>query len=138
VTRVAVVFDTSALLSYSTGVAAGELIAEVADEHRLVGVPALCLAEAYADADDPHTTRQLDRLVTIDAVAVLPLRADQAREIGHYAAQLVPWAVGQSIPIAAAVAAALEYEAYYASATPKLAARILPAGWPILDLLSGA
>lgn len=132
---VAVVFDTPALLAYTAGVAPGELIAEVADERRLIGVPALCLAEAYADADDAHTTRQLDRLVTIDAVAVLPLRADQAREIGHYAARMgmhgVMW-----LSVGAAVAAAFEHGAYYATTVPKPAARILPAGWPILDLSS--
>lgn len=130
---VAVIFDTTAVLSYPVSVAAGELIAEVADERRLVGVPALCLSEAYADADDPHTTRQLDRLVTIDAVAVLPLRADQAREIGHYATRI---ALYGGLSIGAAVAAALEHGAYYASTTPKPAARILPAGWPVLDLSS--
>lgn len=134
-TDIPVVLDASALQAYADGrLAVGELIAEVADEGRRVGIPAVCLAHAYAATGDDAAAAHL-MLLTTTAVAILPLaadepgRADEARQVGRFAA-----AAGGDLSIGYAVRAALHHEAYYATTQPARVARILPSGWEILDL----
>jgi len=130
VSEIAVVLDTSALLSYADGhVAVGELISEIAAERRLVGVPAACLTAAGAHVHDKFGTAQLTRLIDIDTVCVLPLTVDDALEAAQYArAEAGDIAIGQAVLVA------LQHEAYYATAAPKQASSVLPAGWVVIDL----
>jgi hypothetical protein len=133
---VAVVLDTSALRAYVDGrVSVGELIAEVGEEGRLVGVPAACLAAAYAGAHDEVGTALLMLLTTAPTVAVLPLgadvgaAADEARQVGGLAR-----AAGGDLAVGHAARVAIAHRAHYATTEPGRAAAVLPAGWSVLDV----
>jgi hypothetical protein len=135
VSEIAVVLDASALLAYAEGsVAVGELIAEIADERRKVGMPAVCLAQAHATVAGQLGAAHLMLLATTATVVLLPLspdskgRADPVQRVGDFARADGDVAIGH------AVYAALEHEAYYATTEPNRAAAILPAGWGILDV----
>ncbi|QKW17574.1 hypothetical protein [Verrucosispora sp. NA02020] len=132
--QVAVVLDVTALAAYVAGqVAVGELIAEVADEGRTVGVPAACLAAAYAATSSEVSTALLTLLTTTPAVTVLPLGAepgiDDARQTGVLAR-----AAGGDIALGHAARTAIAHQAHLATTAPTPAATVLPAGWSILDL----
>ena len=132
--EIAVVLDTSALLAYVDGqVAVGELIAEVADEDRRVGVPAACLAAAHAATTSEVGSALLSLLMTAPAIRLLPLGADpgvdEARQVGAFAR-----AAGGDIATGHAARAALAYQAHYATTRPGLAVTVLPDGWSVLDL----
>jgi hypothetical protein len=136
VSDVAAVLDTSALLAYVDGhVAVGELIAEISDERRQLGVPAVCLASARAAVADDTALAHLRLLTTASAIVVLPLgtddtgRADPVWQVGELAR-----AAGGDLSVGHAARAALEHEAYYATTEPGRAAAVLPPGWGILDL----
>jgi hypothetical protein len=136
VTDVAVVLDASALLGYAHGLlAVGELIAEISDERRHVGVPAACLAAARATVTDDGDAAQLVLLTTSPTVVVVPLgadevgRADPLWRVGDFAR-----AAGGDLATGHAVHAALAHGAYYATTDPARAARVLPDRWGILDL----
>jgi hypothetical protein len=132
--EIAVVLDTSALLSYVAGeVAIGELIAEVADEGRHVGVPAVCLAGAHAATDSDLGIALLTLLVTTPVVRPLPLGADPAVDDARQAGVLAR-AAGGDLALGHAARAAIAHQAHLATADPKTAAAVLPAGWSILDL----
>lgn len=131
---IAVVLDATALAAYVDGqVAVGELIAEVADEGRTVGVPAVCLAAAHAATTSEIGAALLTLLVNTPAVTLLPLGAepgvDDARQAGVLAR-----AAGGDIALGHAARAAIAYQAHLATTDPKSAAAVLPAGWSILDL----
>ena len=132
--QVAVVLDATALAAYVDGqLAVGELIAEVADEDRTVGVPAACLAAAYAATSSDVGTALLTLLTTTPAITVLPLGAepgvDDARQAGVLAR-----AAGGDIALGHAARTAIAHQAHLATTDPKPAAAVLPAGWSILDL----
>ncbi len=130
--RVAVVLDASALRAYADGViAVGELMSEVADEGRYVGIPSACLvaARASVDEDDTFAAGQIAFLLTVDAVAVLPLDASDVLEVAEYTR-----AAGGDISMGHAVCAALAHEAFYVTARPKQAMGVLPAGWDVLNI----
>lgn len=100
--RVAIVLDSTAILAYTReSIAVGEIIAEVSDEHLLVGLPLPCLVQAYLSdgdrqrldvlaghsfttvlADEPQSWRWLARTSVITesyekaSAAVLALGAD--------------------------------------------------------------
>jgi hypothetical protein len=135
VSDVAAVLDTSALLAYAAGhVAVGELIAEISDERRSLGVPAVCLASARAVVTDDGAAH-LRLLTTASAVVILALATDPMGgidpvwQVGELAR-----AAGGDLGVGHAARAALAHEAYYATMRPDRAAAALPPGWGILDL----
>ncbi|MBM7491585.1 hypothetical protein JOD64_002807 [Micromonospora luteifusca] len=128
--RIAAVFDASALTAYVEGnVSVGELMLEVAEEGRQVAVPAACLAVAIAGAGDEVGAALLALMVSAPMICVLPLDADGVRDTGTLAR-----AVGGDISLGQAASAALTHEAHYATAQPRLAAKMLPTNWSILAL----
>ncbi|SCL36290.1 hypothetical protein GA0070616_5449 [Micromonospora nigra] len=132
--QVAVVLDATTLAAYVDGqVAVGELIAEVADEGRLVGVPAACLAAAYAATSSEVGAALLTLLTATPTVTVLPLGADPGIDDARQAGVLAR-AAGGDIAIGHAARAALAHQAHLATTAPGPAAAVLPAGWSILDL----
>jgi hypothetical protein len=136
VTDVAAVLDTSALLAYVAGhVAVGELIAEISDERRHLGVPAVCLASARAAVDDAAAAAHLRLLTTTSAIVILPLSTDRVGGVDAvwHVGELAR-AAGGDLSVGHAARAALEHEAYYATTRPDRAAAVLPPGWGILDL----
>jgi hypothetical protein len=136
VTDVAAVLDTSALLAYVAGhVAVGELIAEISDERRHLGVPAVCLAAARAAVDDDAAAAHLRLLTTTSAIVILPLSTDRVGGVDAvwHVGELAR-AAGGDLSVGHAARAALEHEAYYATTHPDRAAAVLPPGWGILDL----
>jgi hypothetical protein len=132
--EIAVVLDASALRAYTAGhLAVGELIAEVADEVRFVGVPALCLAAAHATAEGDLAGALLALLTATPVVRLLPLGADpgvdDVRQVGALAR-----AAGGDIALGHAARTAIVAQAHLATTEPEAAAAVLPAGWSILDL----
>jgi predicted nucleic acid-binding protein len=126
---VAAVLDTSAVLAYADGqVAVGELLTMIAEEGRLAAVPASCLVAARAAVTDDFGVEQLVRLTRADAVAVLPLSADEALEVGRLARSAGDAGAGH------AAHAAFMHGAYFATTQPKVVVGFLPAGWGVLDL----
>lgn len=133
---IAIVFDTSALLSYVAGsIAVGELIAEIADEDRRVAVPAACLAQARAAIADDLAAAHLLLLTTTPTVLVVPLgpdgqgRSDPVWRVGEFAL-----AVGGDVGAGHAAYVALDHEAHLATTRPDIVTPLMPAGWSILDL----
>jgi hypothetical protein len=130
VSPVAAVLDTSAVLAYAGGlVAVGELITMVGEEGRLCAVPASCLVAARAAVTEAFDVQQLVRLTTIASVAVLPLMPDEALEVGRWARR-----ANGDAGAGHAAQVALTYQAYYATAEPNTAVRLLPKGWTVFDL----
>jgi len=75
------VLDTSAIRAYDAGsLAVGELIGEFSDEGVQFGLPALCLIEAAAKADD-QTLAMLDILTRHADAVGLPLDLDDWRQL---------------------------------------------------------
>lgn len=123
-TEIAVVLDATGVASYVQGrVAVGELMTLVADEERHIGIPAACLAAAYADQASEVATALLGLLVAAPVVRVLPLDTDTAQQAGIAARD-----VGGDIATGHAVAAAMQHTAYYATTNPDRAAAALPKG----------
>ncbi|MDG4766561.1 hypothetical protein O7632_21025 [Solwaraspora sp. WMMD406] len=132
--QVAVVLDASALAAFIDGqVSVGELIAEVADEGRTVGVPAACLAAAYAATSSEVSSALLTLLTTTPTITVLPLGAEAGNDDARQAGVLARAADGD-IALGHAAHSAIAHQAHLATADPKAAAAVLPAGWSILDL----
>jgi hypothetical protein len=135
-TDVAIVFDVSALLAYVDGnLAPGELIVEVANEARRVGIPATCLVQARTLCRDAVAEGQLMLLASLPTVSVLPLGmsdeggTDLLWEVGTTAR-----AVGGDIAVAHAIQEALRHRAHYATTRPGQVSAVLPKGWSVLDL----
>ncbi len=134
VDQIAVVLDATALLAYTSGeLSVGELIAEVADEERRVGVPAVCLAAAHAAAAGEVATALLALLMATPVVQLVPLGADPGLDDVRQAGALAR-AAGGDVALGHAARTAIAYRAHLATADAKAAAAVLPAGWSILDL----
>jgi len=136
VNDIAVVLDASALLAYaSSDPAVGELISEVSEVQRQVGVPATCLAQARAATSTRLGAAHLLLLTTSPDVVVLPLapdglsRADAVLQVGEFAR-----AAGGDLALAHAAREALAHGAYLATREPARVKELLPEGWPTLDL----
>jgi bifunctional non-homologous end joining protein LigD len=132
VTRIAVVYDASALLAYAHGqIAAAELISEINAEGRQVGVPSTCLVTALAALTDEWDATQLMRLVGTRTIVILPLDepADQLGQVSEFTRL-----ADGDLNVGHAVAMALSHEAFYVTDNPKPAEIALPPGWPIIDL----
>lgn len=125
---VTLVLDTTAVLAYAKGsVAVGELLSIVTDDADTVLIPATCLAEAHrrlSDADDAL----LSILSRIPCVETSPLLPDQAVEVGTGARQ------GGGIDASHAAAEAVSREAQLATQDVVLVSRLLPPGWPIVEV----
>ncbi|WP_430498957.1 hypothetical protein ACQRWP_27840 [Micromonospora trifolii] len=128
--QIAVVFDASALTAYLEGnVSVGELMLEVADEGRQVAIPATCLAVAFASVVDEIDAALLALMMTAPMIRLLPLDAEDVRDSGKLAR-----AVAGDVSFGQAARAALTHEAHYATVQAKVAAKVLPTNWSILDL----
>lgn len=107
---VQIVFDTSAVATYARGsVAAGELIATIAEDNGRIGVPVTCLAEAYSGAKGAEADLLALHSKGLPAVVVLPLELPDVPAVGALAR-------ASSIGIGHAVAAAARANAYIATA----------------------
>jgi hypothetical protein len=104
------VLDRSAMESYAHGyVHVGELIGEIADEMKFVGIPAATLVDAHAQfLGDDYARALLRVLVTLPGTVVLKLDARSADTI----APKVPM-VGGDLSRAHSISAALEHQALY-------------------------
>jgi hypothetical protein len=106
------VLDTSAVLAYVAGsIDVGELIAEVADEGRWVGVPAPCLVDAFrrSHLDDLAALRVLTRH---PRCVVLPMLAEDWEPVAQRARAL------DRVDLALCLVEALERGGYVATAEP--------------------
>ena len=139
-TDIAVVYDASALIAYAHGqIAAAELISEINEEGRHVGVPSTCLATALAALTDEWDITQLMRLMSTRTMVILPLGgADlstdkdpvtELRQVGEFTRL-----ADGDLNVGHAVAAALAHRAFYVTDNPKPAEIALPPSWPVLDL----
>lgn len=92
--KVTVVLDTSALLGYlaadTRSVAVGELLATVAEDGDVTGIPALCLLSAYrkAAASDRPRLWELTESDDGPAVVVLPLVAPEVHQVAELSLRL--------------------------------------------------
>ncbi|RZT81748.1 hypothetical protein EV382_5040 [Micromonospora violae] len=128
--EIAVVLDASALTAYLEGnVSVGELMLEVADEGRQIAVPATCLAAAFTSVVDEVDAALLALMMSAPMIRLLPLDAEDVRDTGTLAR-----AVDGDISFGHAARAALTHEAHYATVQPKVAAKVLPTNWSILEL----
>jgi len=85
---VQIVFDTSAVMGYARGdIAPGELVMVVGEEDGTVGLPATCLAEAYAAAEGGEEDRLEYVSTAVPTVEVLPLAPMDAPAVGRLSRQ---------------------------------------------------
>ncbi|MGC4808638.1 hypothetical protein [Micromonospora sp. DT233] len=121
---VRIVLDTSAILAFChESIHVGEVIAEVADEECLVGLPVLCLAEAYRAADQDR----LELLENHPAVVVLTIDPFSWRALA-----VTCETVGRA-DAASALLAAVDAGGYVLTAQPGLYAG-LAGGGPIIPI----
>ncbi|MET8088183.1 hypothetical protein [Micromonospora sp. NPDC005194] len=120
---VRIVLDASAVLAFCReSIHVGEVIAEVADEDCVVGVPVMCLAEASRGAADAD---RLDLLVNHPAVEVLTVDPLSWRALA-----VVYDTVGR-LDAASALLAAVDSGGYVLTGQPGLYAG-LAGGGPII------
>jgi hypothetical protein len=130
--NVHVIFDRSALDGYLAmdvrSLAAGEMLTSVNENGGVVGVPAVCYAEAFAAAE-PGQRRRLRQLIeNSDGVtAVLPLMWPEVADVGEVAGRI-------GVGPAHAVAETLARNAQLATFEPGVYAKELSVDESILDL----
>lgn len=104
------VLDTTAVLAYDgspTAIDVGELIAEAGTEHRMVGVPTLCLTEAMRTAGQSEQHAHLKILLGLDNVDLIPLHLptlESCKDFANWIEEL-----GARVDLASAAAAAIEH-----------------------------
>jgi len=119
------VLDTGALLAYVKGSEhVGRHLADAADLASTAAIPAICLAEAYAEIhhDDHH---YLDVLHTLPVVGVYDLMAGDCPIVGGLGSRTGRLGLGH------AVFTALSNAALLLTSDPLDARRLLTADWPI-------
>lgn len=146
---VTVVLDTSALLAYVKGsVAVGELLSIVSDDGDRALVPATCLAAAHRastpdgsppegsapegstpEGSAPENEGLLGVLSALACVTQAGLSPDQAPQVGMLARQ-----GGVTIDASHAAVEAVRNGAQLVTQQPAAAGRLLPAGWPIIEV----
>ncbi|MET8909553.1 hypothetical protein [Micromonospora sp. NPDC004551] len=120
---VRIVLDASAILAFCReSIHVGEVIAEIADEECLFGLPVMCLAEASRAAADGD---RLDLLVNHPAATVLDVDPSNWRALA-----VVYDTVGR-LDAAAALLAAVDNDGYVLTGQPGLYAG-LAGGGPII------
>lgn len=120
-----IVLDASAIVAFSRGsIHAGEVIAEVDDEHAAVGLPVLCLVEATRGTADPT---RLDLLVNHRAGVVL------GDEPGDWRALAATYDIVGRLDAAAAALAAIDLGCAVLTAQPGLYGG-LAGGGPIIAI----
>lgn len=123
------VIETSAVLRYADGsIAVGDRISRAADDAEDVVIPALCLAEAYrqANSDGWHL---LDVLAAHRHVVVAPVERDMCSVLGGWTRTLQAMDVAQAI-----MEAASRPLVPIMTDKPALVTQFLPAEWPIIEL----
>jgi hypothetical protein len=105
------ILDTSAIIAFTRGdaVALGEVMAEIADERAVVGLPVPCLAVAYGDVENPQL---LDLLLAHPAQVLLADEPSMWRELGRTMRLIGRY------DVAAVAVAADELEAYILTRRP--------------------
>lgn len=127
------VLDTSALLSYASGVSvepgAMMTLAEE-DAGQELWIPALCLGQAQLELSGKPEAAMLDLLVTPNrAIQVAVFDAPASRRVARIAAMF-----GVSIDVAHAVATAVLYRCYLVTREAVTVAPACPPGLEILDI----
>jgi hypothetical protein len=123
-----VVFDTTAAAAYiRQSVSVGEMLAMIASDGDTVVLPAVCLAEAAADAvgEEINLLRVLGGL---PGMIVSPFFPSAAIEVGEHART-----VG-GLGLAAAAHEAVIREAFFVTTDAKAARRALPPHWDIVEV----
>jgi hypothetical protein len=125
---VTLVLDTTAATAYSReSMAVGELIGMIADDEDTTIIPAVCLAEAAAEATEDELA-MLRVLASLPGVAVTPFMASTAIALG------VEAGIVGSIGLATAAYEAVLHDVQLATVDVKSARRALPGGWSIVPL----
>ncbi|WP_033344502.1 hypothetical protein [Catenuloplanes japonicus] len=123
------VLDTSAILSYTAGSEfVGERIAKTADQGLEVVVPALCLSQAYREADSEQW-HYLDVLSTLPQTVVAPVELNMCAIMGGWSRMLKTMDLAQT-----AMEAAARPIVPIMSAHADLIHQVLPKEWPIIEL----
>jgi hypothetical protein len=125
---VTVVLDTSAIVAYTKGsVAVGELLSIIADDGDTVLIPASCLAAAGRQLGHGEEAL-LGVLSTAPCVALAPLTPEQAIPVGISARRAAGIDQGH------AAVEAIGHSAQLATQDGAAMGRLLPAGWPIVEI----
>ncbi len=128
-TRVAVVLDASALVSYSElRLAVPELLMMVAEEGAIAGVPAGSFTAAYAAADDDGRQELISMVTAADRIVeILPLLAVDTVDAARIDVALGLAGIGHAIIVTR------DHNAILATHEVSAAVRGLPIG-QVLDL----
>jgi hypothetical protein len=125
---VTLIIDTSFVLAYANGsLAAGELLGIVTEDGDTTMLPAAALSEAYSIAK-PAALPMLRLLTTtIGCVAIAPLTADTAPEVGTRA-KVVSWGDAHAAQIA------LDYDLSVATGDRRRIEPAFPDGWDYIEI----
>lgn len=120
--------DTTATLAYARGsLSVGELLSIVSEDGDTTIVPAACVVEAAAQAEDAEVD-MLRLLVNLPDVEVTPLVPEFALGMGLLVRK------GSGIGLAHAATEVLAHDAQLATRNRSAAASVLPSGWDIVEV----
>jgi hypothetical protein len=124
----AYVLDTTAVLAYLRGTGGiGPMLSSTADKGEQVVLPALCLADAYRQAD-AEAAAMLDVMRDLPQIVVTPVDQGDCAVLGGWTGL-----VGR-LDLAHAMIHAAAAHVPLVTADRELAVRILPEEWPIIDV----